>query len=329
MRRGYSLVTIVVGRNSIRKEGLTQFLRSADFGTVTSVTSVDNLCASRVQQRRVLYLIVHTGDDFDAAGEQIERLRSRHPDGRVVVVADRYRSSELTSAFRAGANGYFVDVTSREVFIKSIELVMMGETVFPPAFLPFVLDPKGEHDNHASMRDGHNGVTVTPDERIAPQLSPREKLILCCLVEGDSNKGIARKIDIAEGTVKVHIKAILRKIGVHNRTQAAIWGMNNRSLASRAQNKPAKLSSDADKAVRGLGPVRNQMDALLDVEGLRDEGPERVDFGLDSDRALHVLSKYPFEKEVGTVPDRRANSDLYELGGHQPKKYQRLRSSRL
>jgi DNA-binding NarL/FixJ family response regulator len=296
MKRRHSLVTIVVGRNSLRKEGLTEFLRSADFGMVTSVTSVDNLCASRIQLRRVLYLIVHTGDDFDAAGEQIELLRSRHPDGRVVVVADRYRLNELTAAFRAGANGYFVDVTSREVFIKSIELVMMGETVFPPAFL-LALDPKGEHDNHASMRDGHNGVTVTPDERIAPQLSPREKLILSCLVEGDSNKHIARKIDIAEGTVKVHIKAILRKIGVHNRTQAAIWGMNNRSLASRAQNKPAKLSSDAGKPVRGLGPVRNQMDAVLDVEGLRDD-----DSGLNSDRALDILREYRFEKRSRNCP---------------------------
>ena len=46
------------------------------------------------------------------------------------------------------------------------------------------------------------------------------------LIEGDSNKCIARKIDIAEATVKVHVKAILRKIRVQNRTQAAIWGMN-------------------------------------------------------------------------------------------------------
>jgi two-component system nitrate/nitrite response regulator NarL len=47
------------------------------------------------------------------------------------------------------------------------------------------------------------------------------------LIEGDSNKVIARKIDIAEATVKVHIKAILRKIHVQNRTQAAIWAMSN------------------------------------------------------------------------------------------------------
>jgi two-component system nitrate/nitrite response regulator NarL len=70
-------------------------------------------------------------------------------------------------------------------------------------------------------------ILVTTSDAMAPQLSPREKLILRCLIEGDSNKCIARKMDITEATVKVHVKAILRKIRVHNRTQAAIWGMNN------------------------------------------------------------------------------------------------------
>ena len=221
MKRRRSRLTIVVGRNSLRKDGLTQFLRSADFGMVTSATSADDLCASKIRPGQVLYVVVHSGDDFDAEVAQIEPLRSRQ-DGRVIMVADRYRLNEMTAAYRAGANGYFVDVTNSDVFIKSIELVMMGETVFPPAFLPFAVDTKREHDNDGNA---HNGVAVTPDQQIAPQLSPREKLILRCLVEGDSNKLIARKIDIAEGTVKVHIKAILRKIGVHNRTQAAIWGI--------------------------------------------------------------------------------------------------------
>jgi len=227
MMRRSSFATIVIGRNSLRKDGIAEILRSADFGIASSVTRADDLRAGRFERRQLLFLIIHTGDDFGAAAEQIELIRSRYPHGRVAVVADRYRPNELAAAFLAGANGYFVDVTSRDVFIKSVELVMMGETVFPPALLTFALDPKGGHNDHASTRDRHNRVTVVPDERMPQQLSPRERSILRCLKEGDSNKRIARKIDIAEATVKVHIKAILRKIGVHNRTQAAIWGMNN------------------------------------------------------------------------------------------------------
>jgi two-component system nitrate/nitrite response regulator NarL len=71
---------------------------------------------------------------------------------------------------------------------------------------------------------------LVPESKFTPRLSVRERSILSCLIEGDSNKVIARKIDIAEATVKVHVKAILRKIRVHNRTQAAIWAMSNASL---------------------------------------------------------------------------------------------------
>ena len=78
--------------------------------------------------------------------------------------------------------------------------------------------------------------SLRTEDAIAPLLSPREKSILRCLIEGDSNKCIARKIDIAEATVKVHVKAILRKIRVQNRTQAAIWGMNN-GLLKRPANE--------------------------------------------------------------------------------------------
>ena len=70
----------------------------------------------------------------------------------------------------------------------------------------------------------------------APLLSPRETAILLCLIDGNSNKSIARKIGITEATVKAHVKAILRKIRVQNRTQAAIWGMNNALLLQPANS---------------------------------------------------------------------------------------------
>jgi len=77
-------------------------------------------------------------------------------------------------------------------------------------------------------------------------LSDREKQILQCLVEGFANKLIARRLEIAEATVKVHIKGLLRKINVSNRTQAAIWALNQ-SVAARPQTSPA-LGASEDRA---------------------------------------------------------------------------------
>jgi two-component system nitrate/nitrite response regulator NarL len=107
---------------------------------------------------------------------------------------------------------------------------MMGETIFPQAFLSFLIDANRPHLVEASATVRNlEPILVATEDATAPLLSPQEKVILRCLIEGDSNKYIARKIDVTEATVKVHVKAILRKIRVQNRTQAAVWGINNGS----------------------------------------------------------------------------------------------------
>jgi len=255
MRRRDSSATILVGKSVLLREGLARILRSENFHILASVSCADDLPPSTPRQPPPLFLIVHTGDDFDPTVEQIELLRDRHSGARIAVVADDYLRTELVSAFRAGANGFFVDVTTCDVFIKSVELMMMGETIFPPAFLSFILDSDGNHLLEATPSDEDGeAILVTTEDTIAPQLSPREKSILRCLIEGDSNKCIARKIGIAEATVKVHVKAILRKIRVHNRTQAAIWGMNN------GANSTSLLStSDVSERLPNLVPTISEI----------------------------------------------------------------------
>src|SRR5712672_3624654 len=255
MRRRQSFAAILVGKRILLREGLAKILRSASFRILASVSCADDLLPSKLQVHQPLFLVIHTGDDCDAAVEQVKLFRNQYPGGRIAFVADHYRLSELVSAFRAGANGYFVNVMTCEVFIKSIELVMMGETVFPPAFLSFVLDPEGNRLGQAAPRDENDqAILVGTENTLAPQLSTREKLILRCLIEGDSNKCIARKIDIAEATVKVHVKAILRKSRVHNRTQAAIWGMNN------GANSTSLLStSDVSERLPNLVPTISEI----------------------------------------------------------------------
>ena len=248
MRRRQSFATILVGKSILLREGLAKILRSANFRILASVSCADDLLPSKLQSHQPLFLVVHTGDDYDAAIEQIELLRDQYPSGRIAIVADHYRLGGLVSAFRAGANGYLVDIMTCDVFIRSMELVIMGETIFPPAFLSFVLGPEGGQLGETVPRDEKNeAIFFTTEDTLTPQLSAREESILRCLIEGDPNKCIARKIDIAEATVKVHVKAILRKIRVQNRTQAAIWGMNNGSLTRPANDSSPLSISDVSQ----------------------------------------------------------------------------------
>ena len=215
--------TVLVEPNVLLWEGLARILSTRPFRMLSSATSMDNSILSRLSQHQSVLLVLRAADDPDATAMQIALFKEKQQSGRVAVLAERYQLSNVLSAFRAGANAYFVKVTTCSAFVKSLELVMLGETIVPREILPFILAHKDEAiDLEVGVDAEFLPVAQCNDAR---PLSTQEKRILRYLVDGSSNKVIARKIDIAEATVKVHIKAILRKIRVHNRTQAAVWAM--------------------------------------------------------------------------------------------------------
>ena len=138
-------------------------------------------------------------------------------------------------AFRSGADGYLAKPGRYDNLIKSLELVMSGETLLTSAMLSKLPDwrqGRAADEERARWPAPNADVEVLPlqvsDEDNTPPLSARERFILGCILEGDSNKAIARKIEVSEATVKVHVRSIMRKIRVLNRTQAAIWASRHR-----------------------------------------------------------------------------------------------------
>ncbi|MGO4406427.1 LuxR C-terminal-related transcriptional regulator [Bosea sp. RAF48] len=251
MRESKAYGIVLIGKYSLMKEGIARVLLEKNFRILSSASYEEQL-ASKLRAQRLMFLIAHTSDDFDLAVAEIELVKDQHPDVPIAVVTDHYEPNEPALAFKAGASGYLANVISCDSFVKSIELVMLGETVFPPTFPSSTSSVKKNRRPKAVPVpvDDEPVLPCSPPESAgAPLLSPREMAILRCLIEGDANKSIARKIDIAEATVKVHVKAILRKIRVQNRTQAAIWGMNNALQLQPANNNSQFSSADADKTL--------------------------------------------------------------------------------
>ena len=122
---------------------------------------------------------------------------------------------------------------------------MLGETILPSELLAFfdntgkVPEPLASAFNSVRAQD----YLLQTGLAGASPLSEREKCILRFIADGASNKLIARKINVAEATVKVHVKAILRKIRVQNRTQAAVWAFNNGSIISSKSNDATPSSA--------------------------------------------------------------------------------------
>jgi two-component system nitrate/nitrite response regulator NarL len=242
------LETVFLRRSSTLREGSARAQIVNNSRVVSSDTYIRSLEQIPLSQDQPVLLIVDASNEQNDVLSQIRLFRKLKPSGRVVVLADHFRRSDVISAYRAGANACFIKTKSCGAFIKTLELVMLGETILPPELLPFIrnhddspehtafregdaLPPPGIEDNDALTQASICTVTQrSPGTDAAPPLSLREKCILRCVFEGCSNKRIAHKIDIAEATVKVHVKAIFRKLHVSNRTQAAIWAMNNTSL---------------------------------------------------------------------------------------------------
>jgi len=215
-RRAFA--TALVGPNFLLLEGLKRILSAAGFRVVAAASRVNDLVLDPDLQSQPILLVVNAGDDLRSAVREIQLFKKRHKSGRVVVLADPSPQSEILAVFRAGANGYLSLGRSLEPFIKALESVILGETVLPKAILPLILEREAR-------------------ENSAPQLSRRERLILRHLAQGHTNKVIASKTGMAQATVKVHVKSIFFKLGVVNRTQAAMWAMNHGLFVGGASSK--------------------------------------------------------------------------------------------
>ncbi|MGO4573845.1 LuxR C-terminal-related transcriptional regulator [Microvirga sp. 2TAF3] len=225
-RSGSGLVsTLLVEQNTLLREGLKRILAETPFGIVASAPSLDEALRQWTPDDKAFLLIMSAGSDHDEICRQIRQLKAERPFAKSIVLVDQYDLKEVISAFQAGADAYLVKSVSCEVLVKSLDLVMLGETVFPAAILKLVREQAAETEKcQAAPEDEASDAAGKLGKR---GLSVRETVILRCLMQGDSNKLIARKFDITEATVKVHVKAILRKIRAKNRTQAAIWAASH------------------------------------------------------------------------------------------------------
>jgi two-component system nitrate/nitrite response regulator NarL len=146
--------------------------------------------------------------------ETLRRLRLANPDVRVVMLTVSDHEQDLVAALRAGASGYLLKDTEPEELLGQLQQVLEGHLVLSQSLT--------EH----LMRAVRDDQEPTPVEQAG--LTEREQEILNGISEGLSNKHIARQLDITEGTVKVHVKHLLRKLNLRSRVEAAVWAVDQR-----------------------------------------------------------------------------------------------------
>jgi two-component system nitrate/nitrite response regulator NarL len=219
-----SVATLLVEPNTLLREGLKRILAETTYSPVASAPSLEEAQSLWTPGQNPFLLIMDAARDHEEACRLVQQLKEEQPSGRAVLLVEQYELKQVLAAFDAGADAYLIKSISCEVLVKTLDLVTLGETVFPSAVLDLVRDYEA---NMSETEDAQISKATDEDNPPAKGLSVRETVILRCLMEGDSNKIIARKFEITEATVKVHVKAILRKIRAKNRTQAAIWASSH------------------------------------------------------------------------------------------------------
>src|SRR4051794_21075494 len=207
--------TLLIEPNRLFRQGLKHLLA----GTRFEVGAEFNTVALALEARETAGtpdLVISGQPVTDEA--DVRAIREAFPSARIVVLADDLSVDVLRAAMGGGADGFLSKSVAPEALIQSLQLVTLGEKVFPTNLAAMLLDLNSVPSPLNSLRG----------------LSPRENEILQALVTGASNKVIAYKLGITEATVKVHLKTLLRKIAVNTRTQAAICAMNNGFTADSA-----------------------------------------------------------------------------------------------
>jgi two-component system, NarL family, nitrate/nitrite response regulator NarL len=207
----------LVDPNQLFREGLKRLLDAEKYAVVGEARHLDG-ALPQILSRRDADLVVL---DFDAPEAKdpaatVKAIRSALPGVRIVVLTNNATRPVLGRALGWGIDAYLLKDMSPEMLTRSLQLVMLGQQVFPRQAMTASL--------LATDAPTPAAEDAAPTVR---SLSPRERQILRLLVDGASNKVIARELDISEATVKVHLKGLLQKVQVNNRTQAAVWALNN------------------------------------------------------------------------------------------------------
>lgn len=144
----------------------------------------------------------------------LKKLSSTLPKAVVAVISASDNITDITESYKAGAKGFIAKSSTAEVLRHALPLILSGETYIPSSATAALVSGRQE----TAAGGDSEAVAATPS------LTPRQREILVLMAHGLQNRDIAERLGMLEGTVKVHVKGVLQKLGVKNRTHAVIKG---------------------------------------------------------------------------------------------------------
>lgn len=208
---------LVVDDHALFRQGLAMLLAEIypDSEILEAATAAAALESAELNPDIRLVLLdlkLEDGSGF----ETLEKLSTNLSNAAVAVVSASEDSRNIAQSYKAGAKGYIVKSSTSDVLRHALPLILAGETYIPSHAMSLLT---GAGSGDAASSSANNSVAG------APRLTPRQQEILLLMAQGMQNRDIASSLSMLEGTVKVHVKSILQKLGVNNRTHAVVTGI--------------------------------------------------------------------------------------------------------
>jgi len=209
---------LLIDDHALVRDGIAALLRSRGVEVVASVSSgAEGIkCAAALAPDIVLLDVRMPGM---SGIETLANLRERGVATPVVMLTMSTEDADLGAALRAGAQGYLLKDMEPDDLLPALEDALRGSNVVAKELLGTLA---------GIVRGGTSTGDAAPS-RNAPfgDLTPRELEVLEHVAQGMSNKLVAKALNITDGTVKLHVKAILRKLGMHSRVEAAVLAVES------------------------------------------------------------------------------------------------------
>ena len=204
---------LIVDDHPLFRRGLVQLLRTIPAFVLVgeAASGAEGLVLARELRPDLVLLDLNMrdGDGLD----MLRGLRAARSEARVVMVTVSDSGEDVVAALHGGAEGYLLKDMEPEAMLEALQAVAAGRVVIPPQL---------NHLLAAALRGESR-----PQSAGAAGLTEQELRILEKIAAGLPNKQIGRELDIAEGTVKVHVKHILRKLELRSRVEAAVWAVEH------------------------------------------------------------------------------------------------------
>lgn len=200
---------IVCDDQAIVRDGLVMLLKLEPDIQVVGVADDGAKALELVSQNRPDLVLMDLKMPVMNGVEATRQIRKNYPEVKVLVLTTYDDDEWVFDALQAGASGYLLKDTPREELIKAIKGTAAGKTYVDPSVAGKVLDKMTSHQTQATSQ-------------VTSKLTDREIEILRLIARGLSNVDISERLFLSEGTVRNHVSAILAKLGVADRTQAAI-----------------------------------------------------------------------------------------------------------